>query len=629
MIKSLTSLLLGLLLLPDSGVSGIIPANRLTTWYGNVGVPGGIPSRTQMFVDATKAPYNADNTGKNDASSAINAAIGACPPNQYVYLPAGIYLISGGIVFPAGTVNVTLRGAGNSTVLKNATSSECIHIGGSSNWPIGGQNQVSWTGGLAQGSTVLTVSSAANYQVGQLMWLTQDDDTSLIWAVNGVGTGINGNIKELKRVVAVNGNQITIDTPIIWNQWNPALHPIASNDAPSNPVVGCSLESVQIDGSGNTTATYALFMDECYGCWLLNVYSYLAHSYHMSFYNVARCEFRRVTLWDAQLHAENCGGFYVQLTATSCLWEDNIIYKQYPGIETDASCAGNAFLYNFIDQSYQNIGGPSVQGIGIDSNHAPHGCMNLYEGNYSNCILNDGYWGSGSHFIFFRNRLHGYDETLGAGSNSMCVGLDRWSLYNSVVGNVLGTTGVSNVYDEQTVNYPDTDCIIYRLGYPNLGNGSFTGYRPPLTYAQDAASGTGSNSFQGLDEAVRPTSEYASGGVSTPVQNPPQTPRAGTVRGTSIIEGNYDTISQKMVWNDPTIGAQAIPKSLYYPSKPAYFNSLTWPPFDPANPGDTSKANVPAGGAAIPAGYRFLHNADPPPASTSAPAPPQNLRIVN
>lgn len=122
MIKSLTSIFLGLLFVAGSGLSGIIPASRLTTWHGNVGVPGSIPSRVKMFVDAAKAPYNADNTGTSDASSAINAAIAACPQNEYVYLPPGTYKIASGINFPPGTTNVTLRGAGNSTVLKNVQS---------------------------------------------------------------------------------------------------------------------------------------------------------------------------------------------------------------------------------------------------------------------------------------------------------------------------------------------------------------------------------------------------------------------------------------------------------------------------------------------------------------------------
>jgi hypothetical protein len=366
-------------------------------------------------------------------------------------------------------------------------------------------------------------------------------------------------------------------------------------------------------------------MEECYGCWVLNVYSYMAYGYNFLFYNCARSEIRRVTLWDAKVHAQNCGGFVLSQTCTSCLFEDNIMYRQCPGVECNAGCAGNAFLYNFSDQAVWMPGTASQeQEYSFDANHGPHGCMNLYEGNYGNNMINDGYHGSGSHFTFFRNRMHGYDKT-GDRNNSKCVDLNRWSLYNNVVGNILGTANVSNVFDEQK-NGSGSDSTIYRFGYPNMGNSGFSGYRPPLTQAQDAA-----QSYQALDEAVRPTSEYAGNGVSTPVKSPPQAPPSGTRRGTTIVEGNYDTVSGKVVWNDPNIGSQAIPPSFYYPSKPAYFNSLTWPPFDPANPGDTSAANIPAGGSAIPAGYRYNHGgADPPGSSLPAtpPQPPTNLRIV-
>jgi hypothetical protein len=366
-------------------------------------------------------------------------------------------------------------------------------------------------------------------------------------------------------------------------------------------------------------------MEECYGSWVLNVYSYMAYGYNFLFYNCARSEIRRVTLWDAEVHVQNCGGFVLSQTCTSCLFEDNIMYRQCPGVECNAGCAGNAFLYNFSDQAVWMPGTASQeQEYSFDANHGPHGCMNLYEGNYGNNMINDGYHGSGSHFTFFRNRMHGYDKT-GDRNNSKCVDLNRWSLYNNVVGNILGTANVSNVFDEQK-NGSGSDSTIYRFGYPNMANSGFSGYRPPLTQAQDAA-----QSYQALDEAVRPTSEYAGNGVSTPVKSPPQAPPSGTRRGTTIVEGNYDTVSGKVVWNDPNIGSQAIPPSFYYPSKPAYFNSLTRPPFDPANPGDTSAANIPAGGSAIPVGYRYNHGgADPPGSSLPAtpPQPPTNLRIV-
>jgi hypothetical protein len=573
-------------------------------------VPGGIPTTRTLYSNPTLySNLAAVDYTSNDASAAINALISACGQNQYVLLPPGTYTISSGISFPIGKSNATLRGSGygaspsTNTILKNVQSGgQCIHIGGSG-WPVGASSQVSWTAGYAQGSTVLTMSSVAGFTVGQFVWLTQTDDPALIWSdSNNKATGINGNLKELHLVKAINSatQQITLDTPIIWTQWSSSLSPVATVDSGPYCSSGDGVENLYIDNSASTGGE-SILMEEAYGCWMLNVYCNLTYGYNITCYNLSRCEFRRVTFWDAQLHQENCAGLDMQQTCCACLIEDNIFYRQCPGIECDAACVGNAFLYNFGDQMVWMPGTSSQeQEYFLDSNHAPHGAMNLYEGNYGQNALNDGYHGSGSHFTFFRNRFTGYSED-GDTLNSMCVMLNRWSLYNNVVGNVLGVSGFSNVLNEQTNSYSGaTDHFIYRLGFPNLGNSSFTGYRPVLTYAQDLA-----QAMQGLDEAVMGTAQWNTNGKTVPANT------AGAVQGKTIIEGNWDSVQSQLTWNDPTIGAQAIPASLYYSSKPAYFNSLAFPPFDPTNPGNTTAANVPAGAKVIPAGYRFLYGTDP------------------
>lgn len=50
-----------------------------------------------VTVDATKAPYHADNTGKTDATQAIQQAINRCQTNYgggIVFLPKGTYKVS-------------------------------------------------------------------------------------------------------------------------------------------------------------------------------------------------------------------------------------------------------------------------------------------------------------------------------------------------------------------------------------------------------------------------------------------------------------------------------------------------------------------------------------------------------
>src|SRR5689334_12362825 len=73
------------------GRGDIIPADRRMTWQGNVGVPGGIPNRTEVFVNVktTSNPrYRCAGDGVTNDAAALQAALKACPPGQVVYAPA-------------------------------------------------------------------------------------------------------------------------------------------------------------------------------------------------------------------------------------------------------------------------------------------------------------------------------------------------------------------------------------------------------------------------------------------------------------------------------------------------------------------------------------------------------------
>ena len=79
----------------------IIPADRRITW--EPGIPGGIPIRTTVFTNIKHPPFNAKGDGISDDTDAIQAAINACPSNQVVYFPAGVYVITNAIRMPLVT----------------------------------------------------------------------------------------------------------------------------------------------------------------------------------------------------------------------------------------------------------------------------------------------------------------------------------------------------------------------------------------------------------------------------------------------------------------------------------------------------------------------------------------------
>ena len=106
----LATLITALTLLPNAQ-GEIIPASRLPTSgiWESAGVEGGIPPCRKIFAKVTDTPYGADNTGFIDATSAIQSAINDCPAGEAIFVPSGIYLISGHIKLKS---DITLRGAG-------------------------------------------------------------------------------------------------------------------------------------------------------------------------------------------------------------------------------------------------------------------------------------------------------------------------------------------------------------------------------------------------------------------------------------------------------------------------------------------------------------------------------------
>jgi hypothetical protein len=533
----------------NAGFSEIIPSNRRIAWSREiVGVPGGIPNRTVIFADVTKKPYNADNKGLSDAASAIQNAINACPPNQVVYMPPGTYRINSPIKF-GFRKGITLRGAGTNTVLVDRTAggNGMINIGDDSIWQ-GMGSGTPITDGLEKGSTKLTVASASGLRTGMLVVINQANDPDLVWHPSEYPHDNNRSLQQVTRVTAVRGNTVTVWPPTYWT-WNSALDPRLYYFGAHNQAEGDGCEDFDVDGR-NGKSLSAIFIDQGYACWIKGVRSNVFSNHFMAEQSLC-LEIRESVSWDAPAHGPNGSGIIFYSRVSSSLVEDNIIYRCFPGVEINNGSGGNVIAYNFMEDNYTDSG---LMGVSFDCNHGAHTCMELYEGNVGSMFQSDGYYGSASHITLFRNRFHGTNPTLTL--NSKCVDLDRWSQYFNVVGNVLGTGGVSVLYDPVD-SFGHQTAVIYRLGFPHMGNNSWHDSRPPST-ASDA-----------LDTRVR---------------------------STLIRHGNYDYVTKTTVW-DPNITDHTSPASLYLTNKPPWFGALPWPPIGPDR---TPMAGI------IPAQARFL-----------------------
>lgn len=156
--------------------SGILDPSRAANW-AQAGIPGGIPNRTT--VCRTVSP-----SGRTDSTDmdAIDEAIKACAgTDEVVLLKPGKYTITHGLIFN-GVSGVTLRGAGpNATKLVFTGTVACgesadVCIMGSSGWSENYPGSTTWTAGYSQGTAKITVQSASDLHVGQIIDLDQRQD---------------------------------------------------------------------------------------------------------------------------------------------------------------------------------------------------------------------------------------------------------------------------------------------------------------------------------------------------------------------------------------------------------------------------------------------------------------------
>lgn len=196
--------------------SPLIPASRLviSNWSSAGVTPnGGIPARTTICSTLNASTYG---NGATDATSAINAAITACPAGQTVSLSAGLFRIEGYIMVNKG---ITLRGQGAGiTILENpngALRSETLDIanGNDTGIIIVGLSQFphflntgvkTLTANGAQGSSTVTLDNVTGLSVGQYILISEDHYNTATWASKPLSGGV------------ANKYQVLASDKVIW-----------------------------------------------------------------------------------------------------------------------------------------------------------------------------------------------------------------------------------------------------------------------------------------------------------------------------------------------------------------------------------------------------------------------------
>jgi hypothetical protein len=189
-------LIIFLALVTCQGISQVIPANRTTVWTPGVtvGVPGGIPNRTTIYVNVLTdgGAMHCYGDGIHDDSAAINQAIAWCPANEVIYLPAGTYLLNHSVGTDSWGKNCTLRGDGMGKTIF------VVAFAPGSGWPgftfHAGQYQppsyqtANILSGLSKGSTNIVLDSAPYLlALNSVLLIDQLNDTTNVNANGSEG----------------------------------------------------------------------------------------------------------------------------------------------------------------------------------------------------------------------------------------------------------------------------------------------------------------------------------------------------------------------------------------------------------------------------------------------------------
>jgi hypothetical protein len=562
----------------------IIPQDRCITWQGNVGIPGGIPDRTNLRNCATEDGAVGD--GAADDTAAIQSCIDNTTPGGVAYLPEGVYLVTDTLSIESG---ITLRGDGPS--LTRITSS--LASGGSILFFSGERNAwnhfIPITAGHDKGSSTLVLEDASSINEGDYLEVVQNNDsTTAPVTVQGTGDGgcqwcgtalcsndedqpcdwdgaCSGSgtctdtgrlaLGQIVKVTTKSGSSVTVDPPLNWNYVAAAR--------PRVTLLGLMLEQAGVEDlfleqDTSSQARYHVEFTHCAYCWVRNIESSYAVNRHVIGTYVYRNEYRDSTFHNSDHYGQDHGyAFELGQYSTGNLIENNIFYDVVLTVNLERGSTGNVVAYNYSHHIvYTND--PDAQ-MADWVTHGAHPTMNLYEGNMGQKAGHDNYWGSSSHQTWLRNLLAAPEPMYTSQRHPVAIDADNW--YMNFVGNVLG-----------------------RSGY------TYTGYESTGTTVEDCYYG---------DAAIYWLGQFSgSGDCDWGDEDDPN------VAATLLRHGNFDYFNNAVVW-DPAIADHAVPPSYYLVAPPAWWGTCAqWPPIGPDVDGYVSANFIPA--------YRRYHGLPDP-----------------
>lgn len=423
-----------LMLAGSVGATDIRPAN----WRIDYNGPGirysGLRS-TNSWTVYTNLPASTTVAG-------FNAAVVNCPAGQMIRLTNGTFTVDARWLILRD--NIRIEGGGPTNTILNVTgasSSGIIEVGGNVSFP---PTRVrNWTAGYANGVTTITVASAANIDVGDVLILTQTSPGTR--DINGAGdegdcVDCSGAIQDVAktqqfhcRVTSISGTDIGIDKPLYMTNWASGFSPQCYNydDSTTNVVIA----NLQIDNSASALGSYGIFFQNFYDVWVDRVWIKRSANRHITTLHGGQIEVTDSYFTDSKDWATHSYGF-APYNCTG-FWCVNNIFQGVTGAFKPTSASVGVFAFNYVTNVlYTPDANWNQATIG---NHGSHSYGILIEGNIGPGCRMDDVHGSSSHNVIFRNRFIGPESNRT--DNAFAVALQATNRYTIIAGNVLGKQG--------------------------------------------------------------------------------------------------------------------------------------------------------------------------------------------
>jgi hypothetical protein len=408
-------------------------ADKLIQDFSYAGYKAGeapLPSVSGPVFTVTQPPYNADNSGANDATSAIQAAINAAQTagGGVVSLPAGRYAVSpqgaNAYALLINASNIVLRGAGTgATFLLNTStnmrSKSIILVSGpsSAGFYSSGSGSTVLSTNLLGPAVDIPVASTNGFAAGQ--WVVVRADCTDAWITEhnepdwlGYGSSLGG-VAYFRRVLAVSPTKITLNVPTRYylkTRDNARVVRLGGS-----PLSGCGLEDFSIGnvqhgspgvvsngynvagtgwaendytvpGTGGYDAhnSYAIQFTWARDSWARNVATFQAPgnttTCHLLSNGIGLNECTQITLTDLDLQRAQYGGgggngyLYRLSNSSECLVENcRATFSRSGFVLAQMSASGNVFLgCTSTDSAHQTGASGSENTYGGYSDHHMH-----------------------------------------------------------------------------------------------------------------------------------------------------------------------------------------------------------------------------------------------------------------